>query len=264
MSETKVYDNGKLLYIDPSPKGSIPNIEDLTIFVELEMFGRKRSNIYFNNTNNVIIESQSNKTIKFVGKNNLLTTNYTNIGGESGYNSDIETESIGINSISIKFDTSYVPMVTINFTDIRGDSLFKQLENNKYSEYSQLMQLPYPMFKLTIKGFYGRGTTYTLHLLKLESSFDTNSGNFNFIGEFIGYTYAFLADNILNYLRAYANTKEGKEALKTISKQENYKIEGLDSIPDINTFLLNLKSLQTTIDIEEIAEEKKLEKIKMY
>ena len=262
MSETKVYDNGKLLYIDPSPKGSIPNIEDLTIFVELEMFGRKRSNIYLNSTNNVIIESQSNKTIKFVGENHLLTTNYTNIGGESGYNSDIETESIGINSISIKFDTSYVPMVTINFTDIRGDSLFKQLENNKYSEYSQLMQLPYPMFKLTIKGFYGRGTTYTLHLLKLESSFDTNSGNFNFIGEFIGYTYAFLADNILNYLRAYANTKEGKEALKTISKQENYKIEGLDSIPDINTFLINLKSLQTTIDTEEISEVKNLEKIK--
>ena len=105
MSETKVYDNGKLLYIDPSPKGSIPNIEDLTIFVELEMFGRKRSNIYLNDTNNVVIESQSNKTIKFVGKNDLLTTNYTNIGGESGYNSDIETESIGINSISIKFDT---------------------------------------------------------------------------------------------------------------------------------------------------------------
>lgn len=262
MSETKVYDNGKLLYIDPSPKGSIPNIEDLTIFVELEMFGRKRSNIFLNDTNNVIIESQSNKTIKFVGKNNLLTTNYTNIGGESGYYSDIETESIGINSISIKFDTSYVPMVTINFTDIRGDSLFKQLENNKYSEYSQLMQLPYPMFKLTIKGFYGRGTTYTLHLLKLESSFDTNSGNFNFIGEFIGYTYAFLADNILNYLRAYANTKEGKEALIKISKQENYKIEGLDSIPDINTFLINLKSLQTTIDSEEIGEVKKLEKIK--
>ena len=262
MSETKVYDNGKLLYIDPSPKGSIANIEDLTIFVELEMFGRKRSNIFLNETNNVIIESQSNKTIKFVGKNNLLTTNYTNIGGESGYYSDIETESIGINSISIKFDTSYVPMVTINFTDIRGDSLFKQLENNKYSEYSQLMQLPYPMFKLTIKGFYGRGTTYTLHLLKLESSFDTDSGNFNFIGEFIGYTYAFLADNILNYLRAYANTTEGKEALKTISKQENYKIEGLDSIPDINTFLINLKSLQATIDSEEIADVKNLEKIK--
>lgn len=262
MSETKVYDNGKLLYIDPSPKGSIPNIEDLTIFVELEMFGRKRSNIFLNNTNNVVIENQSNKTIKFVGKNDLLTTNYTNIGGESGYNSDIETESIGINSISIKFDTSYVPMVTINFTDIRGDSLFKQLENNKHSEYSQLMQLPYPMFKLTIKGFYGRGTTYTLHLLKLESSFDTNSGNFNFIGEFIGYTYAFLADNILNYLRAYANTKEGKEALKTISKQENYKIEGLDSIPDINTFLIDLKSLQTTIDTEEIGEVKKLEIVK--
>lgn len=261
-NETKVYDNGKLLYIDPSPKGSIPNIEDLTIFVELEMFGRKRSNIFLNDTNNVIIESQSNKTIKFVGKNNLLTTNYTNIGGESGYYSDIETESIGINSISIKFDTSYVPMVTINFTDIRGDSLFKQLENNKYSDYSQLMQLPYPMFKLTIKGFYGRGTTYTLHLLKLESSFDSNSGNFNFIGEFIGYTYAFLADNILNYLRAYANTKEGKEALKKISKQKNYKIEGLDSIPDINTFLINLKSLQTTINSEEIGEVKKLEIVK--
>ena len=261
-NETKVYDNGKLLYIDPSPKGSIPNIEDLTIFVELEMFGRKRSNIFLNDTNNVIIESQSNKTIKFVGKNNLLTTNYTNIGGESGYYSDIETESIGINSISIKFDTSYVPMVSINFTDIRGDSLFKQLENNKYSDYSQLMQLPYPMFKLTIKGFYGRGTTYTLHLLKLESSFDSNSGNFNFIGEFIGYTYAFLADNILNYLRAYANTKEGKEALIKISKQKNYKIEGLDSIPDINTFLINLKSLQTTINTEEIGEVKKLEIVK--
>jgi hypothetical protein len=261
--KTKVFDNGKLLYIDPSPKGSIPNSEDLTIYVELEMLGKKRSKIILNKTENITIESERVKTVKFVG-NETLTTNYTNIGGVSGYDTEVNTQSMGINSISIKFDTSYTPMVSINFTDIRGDSLFKQLENNQPSEYAQLMQLPYPMFKLTVKGYYGRGTTYILHLLKLETSFDDSSGNFNFVGEFIGYTYAFLADNIFNYLRAYANTDEGKNELKAISSSVDspYKIDGLSELPNISDLILRLKSLQLNIQNNETVNTNKTTEVK--
>ena len=42
------------------------------------------------------------------------------------------------------------------------------------NKYSTFFQLPYPLFELTIKGYYGKPVKYCLHMHKFNSKF--NSG----------------------------------------------------------------------------------------
>jgi len=138
-----------------------------------------------------------------------LGTSWTNIGGLSGFmknkdNSYVNqdefgsfqksgdwNETFGITDISIKLNASFEPQVFINFVDIRGATL---MEPGLNSPYAAFFHMPYPLFTLTVKGFYGQGISYKLHLMKFNSKFDAETGNFNISCEFIGFTFTYLAD----------------------------------------------------------------------
>ena len=76
----------------------------------------------------------------------------------------VDFQGFGINSITIKFGADFTPMVSINFTDIRGETLFSQGDVN--TPYTAFFHLPYPQFELTLKGYYGKAVQYRLALLK--------------------------------------------------------------------------------------------------
>ena len=73
----------------------------------------------------------------------VITDNSVNI------ENPIDFQGFGITSIAIKVNTSYIPQVSISFTDIRGKTLFEQAEGN--TPYTAFFHLPYPTFFLTIK-----------------------------------------------------------------------------------------------------------------
>ena len=58
---------------------------------------------------------------------------------------------LGITSINVKTNTSFVPQVSMTLEDIQGRALF-QLGNN--SPYSAFFNLPYCPFYLTLKVYY--------------------------------------------------------------------------------------------------------------
>ena len=66
--------------------------------------------------------------------------------------------------------------------------------------------MPYPIFELKVKWFYGKPVTYCLHLYKWNSVFNSETGNFEINTEFIGYTYALLTDMLLGIIRAVIKT----------------------------------------------------------
>ena len=140
----------------------------------------------------------------------VLTTKYTDLTTvfEDGQNNE---ETLGITNIDIDFNSSYAPMVTINFIDVRGSSIFQNESNvsgnGNGNKYSTFFQIPYPIFELEIKGYYGKPVTYCLHMLKFNSKFNSKTGNFEIQCEFIGYTYAMLSDLLIGYLKAIGNTK---------------------------------------------------------
>ena len=102
----------------------------------------------------------------------------------------VDNGLLGITSINVKTNTSFIPSVQMTLEDIQGRALF-QLGND--SPYSAFFNLPYCPFYLTLKGYYGQAIRYQLNLKTFNARFNTYSGNYQIDLEFVGYRF-----NILN------------------------------------------------------------------
>ena len=114
-----------------------------------------------------------------------------------------DTQMLGIESITIditggKSGGMFVPTVKIKLVDVQGRTLFEQGENSLYSVF---FNLPYPIFYLTVKGYYGKAIRYSLNLTKFNASFDNSLGNFNIDLELMGKNSGLLSDSLLDYAR---------------------------------------------------------------
>lgn len=200
---------------------SVPS-EDLSILVELSTMAKARTVLISSKDSTSMAVTNSKITVNFndnkpinlmtslndstTGNQNYLTTNYTNISTQL----DPIDEALGITSIDIEFNSSQVPLVTINFVDIRGAAIFQAGATSKYNVF---FRLPYPLYQLKVKGFYGKPVTYCLHMTKFTSKFNSQTGNFEITTNFVGYTYALLSDMLMTYLRAAGDTNTGKQML---------------------------------------------------
>jgi hypothetical protein len=205
------------VFSDSRDNISVP-LEDLSISVELVTKTKPRTILTTEGTSNTITSVDNNiiKLVNFIdgtndkstGFANNLTTKYTELSTEL---TNIE-ETLGITNIEIDFNASYAPMVNIDFIDVRGGSIF---QNDGTSKYNVFFRLPYPLFQLTVKGYYGKPVTYCLHLIKFNTKFNSKTGNFEISTHFVGYTYAMFADMLIGYIKAAGITKAGAEYLET-------------------------------------------------
>ena len=251
----------RILYVDPNnldnnPITNVPvNLEDLSIFVSLETTQKPRGQI---KDSTYTTSGGKYGKINFLdgsqaGPNECdrsLTTSYTDI------NSDFQTtddfEGFGMESIDITFDTAYTPIIKIKFIDIRGGMLSRG--NN--SKYSFFFNLPYPIFSLTVKGYYGKAVTYCLHMTKWNANFNSQTGNFEIDAEFIGYTYAMLTDLLMGYMRAIPYTTVGKTVFNEVineykakedSDSDNFSDMSIDTmLQRIGEITQQLPNIQTS------------------
>lgn len=226
--------------VDPNPLNnvSVP-IEDLFIFVRLRAFPQSRSVI--TTDNKFTSRSQDDDGVYFIGRsrknsdNGHLTTNYTNIGGVG--NTGVE-EGLGITNISISVNMFTPSIVEIDFVDVRGAAVFDKQENYvdgdyfNSSRYNSFFTLPYPIFELTVKGYYGKATTYYLNLIDFKATLDGERGDFSIKCKFIGYEFAFLSDIITKYVIDLNNTPVGKRLLSEYERRSDGG-KGLMSIPEL-------------------------------
>jgi len=178
----------------------------------------------------------------------------------------LDSEGFGINNISVTLNRAFTPIVNITFTDVRGQTLFEQGPNSPYAAF---FQLPYPLFKLKLKGYYGKAVEYQLMLEKFNASFDSSSGNYNVTCNFKGRVTALLADITLQEMRVapymFAKSYEietgedekssffssrGRQTLSQV--YEAYKAKGLvnNSLPDltIDDLIDRVTELETDIE----------------
>lgn len=253
--------NGRVKIVDPNDFGgmnsssNIPvNNEDLTISVVLSTFKKGRTILTANKepgTNT--INTQGSVSINFIDGSNIngkqvLTTNYTDLTTIFDDNTNSNAgEGLGITSIDIDFNSQQAPMITINFVDVRGSAIFQNEENimGGKNKYSTFFQMPYPLFKLTIKGYYGLPVEYCLHMHKFNSKFNSQTGNFEITANFIGFTYAMLSDMLIGYLKAIPYTSIGKERYEAINviRREN----GLDDIMNLNDLMIAIAKINESI-----------------
>ena len=219
---THVADN--LILIDPNKvqtrmgvEDRLVRHEDLVMYVNLTARIIPRSKI-------LVTEGNSDSDVKvdlFAGQINFLKpggkksldSDWTDAFTDPGINKVVRNEEIddegsmfisktienktdfhgfGIKNIDIKQNASFIPEVTINFVDVRGMTLFEQ--GDTASPYTAFFHLPYPVFELTVKGYYGKGVRYQLALTNFNASFDASSGDYNVTANFIGNHVALLND----------------------------------------------------------------------
>ncbi len=211
-------DQNNLMYIDPNsvigkngevaPRGI--EQENLVMYVNLEADLIPRSTLLATNDQNTMTQITKG-TLNFMSNNGKdfdsswtnayngtdIPTKFDKEGkaiefNASNTNYDASAQSFGIDSISITVKgANFVPQVQINFVDVRGKTLFESPENSPYKAF---FHIPWPIFYLTVKGYYGKAIKYRLHLVKFSSKFNSNNGNFEVTTSFVGSTYAYMSD----------------------------------------------------------------------
>ena len=245
-------DQNNLIYIDPNSvvdkDGNIKprnvNPENYVIYVNLEADIVPRSTLTATNNQNTLVSiakgtlnfltNQSGKdydtswtdafTDRIPTKVNVPFGKFGTIPIPTGeYNtSDSSGQSFGIDNISIQIKgANSIPNVTINFIDVRGKTLFESAQNSPYQAF---FHIPWPIFYLTLKGYYGKAIRYRLHLVKFSSKYNEANGNFELSTIFVGSTFAFLNDislkSIMNapYMFLVENSKNTTTDEKTNTK----------------------------------------------
>jgi hypothetical protein len=145
-------------------------------------------------------------TTQFKGQNQMLEKG-VDANGENPYvvntvaneKDIIDNGLLGITSINIKTNSSFVPTVEILLEDIQGKGLFELGDNSPYSAF---FNLPYPQFYLTLKGYYGQAVRYQLNLTKFHASFNGFSGNYVVRLQFVGYKFNILNEISMGHLLA--------------------------------------------------------------
>jgi len=113
-----------------------------------------------------------------------------------------DTETLGIQMIDIDNNASHTPTITMELVDVGGRTLFEKGDNSAYAAF---FNLPYPIFYLTLKGYFGKAIRYQLILSRFTASLDPAMGNFRIKLIFYSYKYTILSDMSLKSLFALPN-----------------------------------------------------------
>ena len=177
---------GRATLVDPnvfdgqSSLSNVPvSLEDLSIYVQL-VANRNARTILTSSSGNNSADSSGAIIARFIdgtdiNGNKVLTTKYTDL--TTNFRESTNAENLGITSIDIDFNSMMAPMITINFIDVRGGAIF-QNDDSGNSAFGIFFQMPYPMFNLTVKGYYGQPVSYCLHMTRFNSKFNAQTGNF--------------------------------------------------------------------------------------
>jgi hypothetical protein len=140
-----------------------------------------------NQPNQTLVTNKDNPQDSFYRQ--TLTT-----GGKPGAT---DNGLLGITSINIKQGLDFLPVINITLEDVKGRTLF---ESGDSSPYASFFHLPYPLFNLTLKGYYGKAIKLGLMLQSFNSRYDTYSGNFKIDLKFYTYKYTILNEVSMGYL----------------------------------------------------------------
>ena len=255
--------NSRILYVDPNDiYGKVngvpitPDYSDFCIAFDLqceivarykfgEIFGESKDgkfNIGFTRKVGVKGRYASLLQGEAYQDKNVLTTYYTDINYDNLVKETI-VEGLGVESIDISFESYYCPNIKIKFVDHRGSALFGREEAIHYNDkltidniFGAFFTIPYPKFKLQVKGFFGKAVTYQLSCTSFKGSLNSETGNFEAVATFIGYSYSLLTDIPFEYLVAAPYCKYvGEDYWKAHRGTPEWRLEYGSSNDDVPT-----------------------------
>lgn len=161
----------------------------------------------------------------------FFTSDDANDKGSAKY--ILDPESFGITDIAISVNAGKLPIITIQFTDVQGRMLFERGNDND-NPYNIFFTYPYPRFLLTYKGYYGKAMETPLVLLKSNTRFDPETGNYNVTAEFqsevfsIFNTFLMVYAYVAPYMFLLDNGEYlGQKILNSLYEKQNKEIKEL-------------------------------------
>lgn len=248
--------NNNINYFEPNDFDF--NVEDLCVGVKLEVAVPGRAISASNDNTTISWQTIIEDANLFGGTDGYLSTSYSDISSldaHSGGNKD----SFGIEYINIHYNSWNFPEIDMKLIDVRGNALMNPLESRKDDNIKKgsflnaLFTFPYPIFKLTVKGYYGKPVTYKLTVRDVRTNFNASNGNFEITVKFIGYMFGYLNDIPMQYLLIAPDINyDGKtHLLGTFSDNDKH------TIPTFREFLKS-----TTDAIKMISENQDIGKYK--
>ena len=235
-----IVDPNKVVDLDGNVKERNVKQENLVMYANLECKVLPRTKLAVGVPNGNEIQTVSLASINFLnpGGKKFLDNAYTNeITGQgslvgNGVNQPEQSKNdpakqntksngnigaidnglLGITSININQDLSFMPQVSIELEDVKGRALFEAGDNSPYSAF---FNLPYPLFYLTIKGYYGKAVKLALMLQSFSTRYDSNDGNFKISLQFYTYKYTILNEISMGYLIATPHMYKSRLKVQT-------------------------------------------------
>lgn len=253
-----IVDPNKVIDSEGKAKERFVRQEDLVFYANLECKVLPRTKLAIGVANNDAIQTVAVATINFLkqGNKDFLDNSYTDeitgkdtLKGEGDNqvnqtyvkNKDNPQDSfirqtlstggkpgakdnglLGITSINVKQGLDFLPVITVTLEDVKGRALFEAGDNSPYAAF---FNLPYPLFHLTLKGYYGKAIKLGLMLQKFNSRFDTYSGNFKIDLTFYTYKYTILNEISMGYLLAVPHMYQSRIQIQPIQGSTNTKFE---------------------------------------
>ncbi len=76
-----------------------------------------------------------------------------------------DPETFGISNIDVTHNASLTPIIRVEFIDVQGRTLLER-GDDPGNPYNIFYRFPYPLFTLTIKGYFGKAIEYPLSMTK--------------------------------------------------------------------------------------------------
>lgn len=156
-------------------------------------------------------------------------SDYFTSNAEQG--SFFDPETFGISNIDVTHNASLTPIIKIEFIDVQGRTLLER-GDDPTNPYNIFYRFPYPLFTLTIKGYFGKAIEYPLSMTKTSTTFDSSTGNYVIRAEFLSRTFSIYNNFLLIYAYAAPYMYErkdvqgsylGKRLLTALYQKQNAK-----------------------------------------
>lgn len=143
------------------------------------------------NLGNVVFGDKKNKDYFTTEWSDYFTSN-----AEQG--SFFDPETFGISNIDVTHNASLTPIIKIEFIDVQGRTLLER-GDDPTNPYNIFYRFPYPLFTLTIKGYFGKAIEYPLSMTKTSTTFDSSTGNYVIRAEFLSRTFSIYNNFLMVY-----------------------------------------------------------------
>jgi hypothetical protein len=204
-------------------------------------------------------------------------SDYFTSNAEQG--SFFDPETFGVSNIDVTHNASLTPIIKIEFIDVQGRTLLERGDDPS-NPYNIFYRFPYPLFTLTIKGYFGKAIEYPLSMTKTSTTFDASTGNYIIRAEFLSRTFSIYNNFLMVYAYAAPYMYErgekgsgsflGKRILTALYQKQNQKYAELYGVGSTEYLkhefvkfptILDLTRAQSVLGYETLGVEEQLKQI---